>query len=100
MNTIQQLYQDEIRTIQLTLYDKNNTSFAPSGAFYQVVDSDGDVIMEEISATISENVVSGSINTTVTGTVGTYFIVWKLQKSGSTYYHKTMLNVVTLLPNI
>ena len=100
-NTIQQLYQGEVRTIQLTLYDKNNTSFAPSGAFYSVVDSDGDIVMEETEVTaIDGNVVNGIINTTVTDTVGTYFVIWKIQKSGSTYYHKTRLQIVQLLPDI
>ena len=99
-NTIQQLYQNETRTVQLTLYDRNNTSFAPSGAFYQVVDSDGDEIVSENNATISENIVSCDINTTVTGTVGVYFVIWKIMKSGSTFYHKTRLQIVTLLPDI
>ena len=101
-NTIQQLYQGEVRTIQLTLYDRNNTSnFAPSGAFYSVIDSDGDIVMEETEVTaINENIINGIINTTVTDNVGTYFIIWKIMKSGSIYLHKTRLDVITLLPNL
>ena len=99
-NTIQQLYQGEERVVQLTLYNRDNTSFAPSGAYFQVVDSDGDVIVTETDATISENIISCVIDTTTTATVGTYFIIWRIMQTGSTFYHKTRLQIVTLLPDI
>ena len=97
-NTIQNVYQNEIRTMEMTLYDQSHATFTPSAAFYQVVDNDGTEVLAEATATVSANVIQGIINTTVTATVGSYVIIWRIVQSGSTYYHKTLLDVLTLLP--
>jgi hypothetical protein len=99
--TIQDLYQNERRDVKITLTNRDTrSSWSPSAAYAEVVDSDNGTIMSERTCDISTNEVSIVIGTTVTKTPGTYYIKWRFRKGANgdvyTFYHKTLLNVLTL----
>ena len=100
METSQAFYQNESRAIQLTLLDQNNTAFTPASATYYTTDGDGTSVKAEMEATVSSNTVTASAGTPITGTPGEYYMVWKIvDPSGYIYYHRTRIQVLTLLPS-
>jgi len=96
MRTYQELNQNEIRDIKLSLTDEDGTSFAPSACTYTIDNSAGTTVITSTNATISTNTVTASIGTTVTVTIGSYKLTWIIKKSGSTYYHITDIQVVSI----
>jgi hypothetical protein len=93
METYQSFYQNEVRALELTIDDQDGSDFAPSAAFTQVVDESNTVVIAEQAALVTGSNVRTTIGTTVTGTVGTYKVIWRILKSGHTYYHVTVLTV-------
>jgi hypothetical protein len=98
-NTTQTLVQGEHRAITITVLDQNNTAVIPTSAStFKVTDDDGTEILTEANATVSSNTMTGVITTAVTATIGRYYIIWKIIDTDSyIYYHKTLLQVVSLL---
>ena len=98
-NTTQTLTQGEYRAITITVLDQDNTAVIPTSAStFKVTDANGVEVLTEANATISSNDMTGVITTAVTGTVGKFYLIWKIYDSdGYIYYHKTLLQVVSLL---
>ena len=94
--TQQEFIQNEIRKLELTINDEDGQNFIPSAAYVTVKNKAGTVVVAEKSADIVINKVSTLIDTTTTGTVGTYKVTWRIRKSLYTYYHLTDLEVVSL----
>jgi hypothetical protein len=94
--TYQAFYQNENRALQITMNDQDGNSWAPSGGYVQVKNSSGTVVVAEQAASVSSNTVSTIIGTAVTATVGKYQIIWRLLRSGYTFYHVTELEVLEL----
>lgn len=97
--TNQTLVQGEHRAITITVLDQNNTAVIPTSAStFKVTDDDGVEVLVEANATVSSNNMTGIITTAVTATVGRYYIIWGIiDEDGYRYYHKTLLQVVSLL---
>jgi hypothetical protein len=98
-NTYQIIHENEIRNISISLLKQDNTKFIPSSSStFEVFDSSNNSIINETSVEISSNIITANINTTVTGVIGEYYIIWKIIDSyGHTYYHKTILNVTSII---
>ena len=96
MRTYQELNQNEIRDIKLSLTDEDGTSFAPSACTYTVDNSAGTTIVASTNATISTNTITANITTTVTTTIGEYKLTWTIKKDGSTYKHITIFGFFEL----
>ena len=94
--TQQEFNQNEIRKLELTINDEDGQNFIPSAAYVQVLSKSGTTVVAEQSADISVNKVSTVINSTTTGTVGKYKVIWRLRKSLYTYYHLTEIEVISL----
>lgn len=94
--TYQEILQNEIRPIEITINDSTGAPFTPSAAFATVYDSDGDVVISEQGAMVSSNRVYSVIGTAVTANVGTYMIKWRIVYGNYTYYHATDLEVLEL----
>ena len=92
-NTYQAFYQNEVRALQIEIDDNDGTDFAPSAAYVSVKDEDGTEVVAEQAALVSSNTVSTLIGTTVTGTIGTYKVIWRILHSQHTYYHVTELEI-------
>jgi len=100
LETNQTLYQGESRAIQLTLLDQDNNAFTPASATYYTTDIDGTVIKASMDATLSTNTITGSAGITITDTPGNYYMIWRIIDSdGHIYYHRTYIQVLTLLPD-
>lgn len=98
--TTQTLYQNEVRPVTIAITKKDHSAFSEitSGSLYSVTDCDGTEVLEETNATVSSNTITAVIDTDVTGTVGDYFIIWKIiDENNYVYYHKTYLTVIELL---
>lgn len=96
METNRTFYQNEIRNLKITIYDQDHTAFEPDTAYASVEEEDETEIVAEQAATINGNDVYITIGTSVTENTGTYYVIWKIVKDGSTYYHKTRLMVMEL----
>lgn len=94
--TSEWFYQNEKKVVQIALYDDDNADFEPDSAYSTVKNSSGTVVIEEQSALSSGNLISTIIGPTVTGTVGEYYIVWRILKNDNIYYRKTNINVYEL----
>jgi hypothetical protein len=95
--TYETLYENEVRAITISIRDQEDSVWVPASASAWVVDSDGEIVVAETTATVSSNTVTFIIDTVVTSTHGTYELIWKISKPGSDvtyiYYHKTLLSV-------
>ena len=95
-----EMYTGEIRAVQIVIRDQNNDDFDPTDAYASVVDADDTVIVASAAALITDNKVTTLITTTTTGTIGTYYIIWKIIQTVSetnyTHYHKTRIEVMSL----
>jgi len=94
METIKTLYQNERRALKLSLYNDNDSFDDITESFYSVYDNDGNIVIAEQKAYTDDNSASVVIGTTVTSTIGTYYIIWKIiDNNNYIYYHKTLLQV-------
>ena len=98
-NTYQTLTQGENRAVTITIQNQHHVAVTPMDTSkYQVTDCDGGVVVAEASATVSSNALTCVIGTIVTGTIGDYYIIWKIvDEDGYIYYHKTNLQISSLL---
>lgn len=87
------LNENEVRAIELTIRDQNDVPFYPDSAFTSIKDINRDDVVVETNAMIVGNKISTLVSTTVTSTLGTYFIFWKIVKGTYVYYHKTTVTV-------
>jgi len=94
--TYQTMSLYENRVLELTIIDQNGEAFTPDEIIYSVIDSSGTTIIAETLAANNDNVIYADITTTVTATVGTYKVIWKLTKDEKIYYHVTSLEITTL----
>lgn len=99
INTYLTFYQNEVRPVSIKITNQNHEAFLPTAnSTYKVVDSDENIVLSETAATVSSNVLTGTINTTVTANVGEYYIIWKITDSNSyVYYHRVNLEVKELI---
>jgi len=98
METHQTLYQNENRAVSLTVLDKDKAAFDDMVTVtYTIEDDDATVVVTQQSATISSNTITAIVDTTVTASVGDYFITWKITDSnGYIFYHKTAIEVLSI----
>lgn len=96
MNTYQSFYQNEIRALELTIDDQDGNDFIPSAAWVEVQDSAGTAVVAEQAAMVDSSNIRTIIGTATTGTVGTYKVIWRLARTGYTYFHVTLLEVQPL----
>lgn len=92
--TYQALNQNENRAIEIKIRDSNGSPFNPDSAYTKVRDSDGNIIIQEQDAYVSDNSVYTIIGPTVTSTPGNYDVIWKVVKGDYIYYHVTELEVL------
>jgi hypothetical protein len=89
MRTYQTLYKNERRAVEITVNDQDGQLFVPTSASASIYDSSNEIVVPEVAAMVELNRVYTIVETTVTGTVGKYKIVWKLFKDTYIYYHST-----------
>ena len=94
--TQQEFNQNEVRKLELTINDEDGQDFIPSAAYVTIINKSGTTVVEEEIADIDGNKVSTVINSTTTGTVGKYKVIWRLRKSIYTYYHLTEIEVISI----
>lgn len=96
METNKTFYQNEVRNLKITIYDQDHTAFEPDSAYIAIEDEDETTVVAEQAAMVDGNDIYTTINTTVTATNGIYYVIWRIVKDSSTYYHKTRLMVTEL----
>jgi len=94
MHTLQTMYEDEVRAVEITILDQDNAVFEPDTAYVTIYDKDDNVVISETAATVSSNAVSIIINTTTTVSTGNYKLKWRIVKDSYTYYHLTNLIIL------
>lgn len=94
MHTLQTMYENEIRAVEITILDQDNVAFEPDTAYVTIYDYDDDIVVAETAATIVLNAVSIVINTVTTVSTGNYKLKWRIVKDSYTYYHLTNLIVL------
>jgi len=92
-NTYQELYKNENRAIRIKLYDKDRATFDPDSAYSTIYDSNNEIVRVERGCMTDSTSVWDIVSTTVTATVGEYYILWKIIKNNYIYYHRTNLRV-------
>jgi len=96
MRTTFNINQNEIRACELTLNDDDGVAFTPSAAFVTINDENDVEVVARQEAYVSSNKIYTVIGTTTSGTIGKYKALWEIHKSGYTYYHTTIVNVMDL----
>lgn len=94
--TLQEMNQNEVRPLELTINDHTGSNFIPSAAYTTIYDDSGNVVVAEQPAMVISNTVYTVIGTTVSATVGDYVVKWRILYSTYTYYHATDLQIVEL----
>ena len=94
--TLQEMNQNEVRPLELTINDPIGAPFSPSAAYVTVLDDSGNTVVAEQAAMVVGSTVYTVIGTTVSGTVGDYVVKWRILYSTYTYYHATDLQIVDL----
>jgi len=91
------MYENEVRAIEISIRDQDDVEFEPSSAYATIVDSNGDTVVAETAAMVAGNQVYTVVNVITTETPGDYEIIWKILKVAGAqtyvYYHKTHLVV-------
>ncbi len=94
MNTYQEFYVGEVRTLKLSIRDKNGQKFFPTAASAHILNSESiQVSSTNVSASIVENEVYKLIDKNTTNNPGQYKIEWVIKKDDSIYKHVTELRV-------
>ena len=96
METYTSLYQGETRALTIYVRDQNDDDFEPTSASTYIKDSLDNIIVNEVASLVSGASVIALVDTSVTSAIGNYDVVWKLVKSGYTYYHKTSVEVESI----
>lgn len=97
MNTYQEFYEGEVRTLKLSIRDRDGQKFYPVSASASVMDSNSITVSSAgTSASVVNNEVFKLIDGNTTNTPGQYKIVWELSKDQHTYKHITELRVSKL----
>jgi len=94
--THQEINQNEIRPLELSINDHTGAPFNPSGAYATIYDSENNIVVDEHIVMISGEKIYTILDTVVTGIVGSYTVKWKILYGGYTYYHITDVDVVEL----
>ena len=94
MHTLQTMYEDEVRAVEITILDQDNAIFEPDNVYVTIYDEDDNIVISETAATVSSNAVSIIINTTTTVSTGNYKLKWRIVKDSYTYYHLTNLIIL------
>lgn len=94
--TLQEMNQNEVRPLELTIDDHTGAPFSPSAAYVTIYDDSGNVVVAEQPAMVVGFTVYTVIGTTVSGTIGDYVVKWRILYSKYTYYHATDLQIVEL----
>lgn len=95
--TYQELLINETRALELTVRDQDGNEFAPSAAYVEIQDEEGNTVVDEQLVQTYGNKVITLVGTATTTTPGTYYVIWKIQRYQYTYYHVTKLLVSKLL---
>jgi hypothetical protein len=86
-----ELYSGEQRAIQYEMY-LDNEGFVPESVTIEIYD-DNDNLKLSTSGIINTNVLSFTITTALTNTVGKYFGVITLNKSNQIFIKKIKINI-------
>ena len=94
------MYENERRAIEISIRDQDDATWDPTAAYASVIDEDGDTVVAEAVAYVTDNLIYTIIDSTVTETPGNYQVIWRITKTSGvqtyTYYHKTVLTVKEL----
>ena len=94
MNTYQEFYEGEVRTLKLSIRDKDGQKFYPTAASASILTYDSiPVSSTNVSASIVDNEVYKLVDKNTTNTPGQYKIVWSIKKNENIYKHVTELRV-------
>lgn len=94
MDTYQEFYEGEIRTLKLSIRDKNGQKFLPTAASASVMTySNIPVSSTNSSASIVNNEIYKLIDKNTTDNPGTYKVAWTIKKDQNIYKHITELRV-------
>jgi len=94
--TYQEMNQNEIRPLEVSINDHTGAPFSPSAAYSSVYDADGAEIVSEQPAMVIDNKIYTVIGTIVSANTGNYTVKWRIVYSNYTYYHATDLVIVEL----
>ena len=94
--TYQTMSLYEVRVLELTIIDQDGNAFAPDNVYYTIENSSGTELVSSTLAAMNSNVIFADVDTTITATVGTYKVIWKITKNSKIYYHVTQITVDTL----
>jgi methionine-rich copper-binding protein CopC len=78
------------------MLDNNHDSFQCTSAYASVVDSDGTTVKDEALCYTDDESAWYLIESDVTDTVGTYYIVWKILNEDAVIYHSTRIEVTSV----
>lgn len=93
--TTQELYKQEVRTIELTL-TKNYESFEPDSATAEIKDKNNKILVSDHVLITSGNKIFCVVPLEITNNVGEYYILWKINKDSSVFRHRTSLHIESL----
>lgn len=94
--TQQEINQNEVRPIELTMHNDTGAPFYPTSATVSIYDEDNTAVVEDAVAMVTGEKITYLLDTTVTATVGSYVMKWKIIYDSYTYYHATDIDVVEL----
>jgi len=86
-------YKNEIRNIELTIRDQNESPFYPDYAESYIEDVNHNIIVENATRSVSSNKVRMLIDTDVTSDPKIYNVIWTINKNSISFKHKTILTV-------
>jgi hypothetical protein len=78
------------------MLNNDNNDFQCTSAYASVVDSDGTTVRSERPCYTDDESAWDLIETDVTGTVGTYYVKWKIIYDDETIYHLTRIEVMEI----
>jgi len=86
-----QIWENEIKAIGVEITNADSgVEYDPDSSTVSFYNADDDtVVIEDVSALVSDNTVSVMVPSAVYTTVGEYYAVWKIRKSvsGTAYTH-------------
>jgi hypothetical protein len=94
--TQQEINQNEVRPIELTMHNDTGAPFYPTSATVSIYNSSGTALVTDAVAMVAGEKITYLLGTTITANVGSYVIKWKIIYGSYTYYHATDIDVVEL----
>jgi len=95
------IFQNEIRTLELSIRNEDETRFIPTSASVYVTDLDGEKVEDctvsiGTSGGVNENVITALITKNTSQIPAEYLVYWNIVKNTNTFVHRTNLLVLEL----